>query len=639
MEDKKPRVVSPPLDELHKLRQPMTEGERRVLNFFLKTLPPSWEIYVQPHLNGLRPDFVLLHPERGIAVYEVKDWNLGSIDYFVREPRKNGGPELMGHKDGQVFSKEKDNPVRKIALYKDEIYSLYCPRLPARTGLGSIIAGIIFPFALTVEAEALLKSLRDFYEQTKYPKLYPVIGSDVLADATERSLRNKVLSTAHQNDDRMSDEVANDLRHWLVEADAAIEQRQPLLRDLTPRQRELVTTRTATGYRRVRGAAGSGKTLVLAGRAAHLAAEGKRVLVITFNITLINYILDFAVRFAQSGSARRSIVALNFHLWCKRVACESGHMEDYDALWNGTHTSTEVLERELPGKVPEWLRDVSQDYFFDAILVDEGQDLHLSWWVALRAALKPKGEALLCADRVQNIYGVTPWTEGDMNGAGFRGGWVTLKQSFRMSPALCDLSSRFVDAYLPHAENLRPEPTVETEFEFKTVLRWKQVDTDDAAYWCVEALEAMVAGSEPPIAYADLTCIVANETVGKQVIELLKARNIRCVHTFGDGNDEKEKRSDSRRRRFAFYKGDARVKVTTLHSFKGWESKALVVHIHSTKTTNDLALAYVSLTRLKRVDHGCYLTVVCDAPELEPFGRTWPSFEHVAPRLFALAAD
>jgi len=46
-------------------------------------LPPSWEIYLQPHLNGLRADFVLRHPRNGVAVFEVKDWDLDAMDYFM----------------------------------------------------------------------------------------------------------------------------------------------------------------------------------------------------------------------------------------------------------------------------------------------------------------------------------------------------------------------------------------------------------------------------------------------------------------------------------------------------------------------------------------------------------------------------
>ena len=55
------RVISPPRDQLSKLRQPLTAGEHRAFEFFDRQLPPAWEIVVQPHLNGLRPDFVSLH--------------------------------------------------------------------------------------------------------------------------------------------------------------------------------------------------------------------------------------------------------------------------------------------------------------------------------------------------------------------------------------------------------------------------------------------------------------------------------------------------------------------------------------------------------------------------------------------------
>jgi hypothetical protein len=66
------RFVSPRRDELPNLATPLTNGEWVVFKFFDTYLPEEWEIYIQPHLNGLRPDFVLLHPSVGIAVFEVK---------------------------------------------------------------------------------------------------------------------------------------------------------------------------------------------------------------------------------------------------------------------------------------------------------------------------------------------------------------------------------------------------------------------------------------------------------------------------------------------------------------------------------------------------------------------------------------
>ncbi|WP_238365514.1 NERD domain-containing protein [Mesobacterium pallidum] len=83
------RLVEPPLEEFSNLRQELTQGERMVFDFFHRNLSPKWEIYVQPHLNGLRPDFVLLNPDIGIAVFEVKDWNLDAMDYFPKRMSQN----------------------------------------------------------------------------------------------------------------------------------------------------------------------------------------------------------------------------------------------------------------------------------------------------------------------------------------------------------------------------------------------------------------------------------------------------------------------------------------------------------------------------------------------------------------------
>lgn len=68
-------VIDPPMDQLQTLRTPLTSGEQRTLEVLAENLGGRWEIYIQPHLNGLRPDFILLNPEVGIVVVEVKDCN------------------------------------------------------------------------------------------------------------------------------------------------------------------------------------------------------------------------------------------------------------------------------------------------------------------------------------------------------------------------------------------------------------------------------------------------------------------------------------------------------------------------------------------------------------------------------------
>jgi hypothetical protein len=95
----------------------------------------------------------------------------------------------------------------------------------------------------------------------------------------------------------------------------------------------------------------------------------------------------------------------------------------------------------------------------------------------------------------------------------------------------------------------------------------------------------------------------------------------KTVHTFAA--EEKE----FRRQKVGFYMGDARIKATTLHSFKGWESRALVIYVSNKTDLKTLALIYTGLTRLKRHEEGSCLTVVSCSEKLLEYGKTWPDFE------------
>jgi hypothetical protein len=80
----------------------------------------------------------------------------------------------------------------------------------------------------------------------------------------------------------------------------------------------------------------------------------------------------------------------------------------------------------------------------------------------------------------------------------------------------------------------------------------------------------------------------------------------------------------------ACFLGQPRVKAATIHSFKGWESRMLVLHLNMAIRPEDLAGVYTAITRLKRDVRGSYITVVCSAPQLADYGMTWPIFEDMA---------
>lgn len=620
------RVVSPPQDELDKLRQPLTLGERAVFDFFHHYLPIEWEIYLQPHLNGLRPDIVLLNPNVGIAVFEVKDWNLDAVHYSMT-PKDGAPPLLKGYKGGKAFSRQRDNPVEQIKRYKEEIFDLYCPRLKEKAGFAAITAGIIFPFADDQRVLSLLMPALTYYAMC--PQYNPVSGMHALATGNLAAVFPEAMRRSSYV---MRPELAQDMRNWLVEPSFAADQREPLILDSN--QKAIALSRTVTGYRRIKGPAGSGKSLVLAARAAQLLAEGKQVLVVTYNITLLHYLMDMAVRWPESvGKTRSDITWLNFHAWCRRVCAEAKCQEEYRALladYTDGHPrfpEQPSLDIVLPALVSDIIDrdDKREDPLvtrFDAVLIDEGQDFLPEWWSALRKVHVSGGEMLLAADATQDVYGRShAWTDDAMKGAGFVGVWATLKQSYRLPPQALEYARDFASRFLPRDLVDLPEP-LQGELGFSTCgLRWVCCSSGNAAEVCVaETLRMAEVMKDAPNAIADITFLCPQKKFGERMVKALSARRIQCVHTFHE--DPRE----SRRQKMGFYMGDARIKATTLHSFKGWESKCLVVYIGDAATSRALALVYAGLTRIKRSDQGSHLTIISSSPTLREYGEEWPEF-------------
>ena len=585
----------------------MEPGEKVILDFFLRNLDETWEIYIQPHLNGLRPDFVLLNPGIGIGVFEVKNWNLDAMAYRV-ESRLGKAPILLGKNDGHDFMLKRENPVEQIFRYKREIQDLYCPRLDGRSGFAAITAGIIFPSADDDQVRSLLAPSLTHRGMTKFPKYNPVSGRNAIMNddlATVFPEASRSLSRV------MTEELAADLRNWLIEPDADKVQRRRLTLD--DRQREIVSSRTTSGFRLIKGPAGSGKSIVLAARAARLIEENKDVLVVSFNITLLNYLGDAAV--CDNPRARCSGTWLNFHHWCKRVCQDADMEEEYNTIWHGKDDIPDGALCDVVGKA----LDQGTVDTYDAILVDEGQDIHPRWWNLLRRILRKGGEMLLAADATQDIYDTArAWTDMAMNGAGFTGDWTRLALSYRLPFNLIKPLRLFWETYRPMQVADLPEDK-QPELDFgEASLRWIQEEgtmVEETVFR--ETMRILTKDETSDLAFSDITVLVDSRALGLKIEKRFATEGIRVQHTFATDNRE------GRRKKLAFFMGAPRVKMTTIHSFKGWEARLLVVCVEDGSNFRGKALLYTGMTRLKVHTRGSYLTVICLDPALAEYGKTW----------------
>lgn len=151
-------------------------------------------------------------------------------------------------------------------------------------------------------------------------------------------------------------------------------------------------------------------------------------------------------------------------------------------------------------------------------------------------------------------------------------------------------------------------------------LRWVQCAPEEAQGRCLSAIrDLMMQTGRAGLANADVTLLTERATFGQSIVDRLAETGVDALSTFAPAEAER------RRQKMGFWKGREQVKATTLHSFKGWESRMLVVHVDQAFTADSLALVYVALTRLKRSGEGSWLTVICSAPELADYGRSWVS--------------
>ena len=584
-------------------RSGLDPAEEASLAFFDSALPPDWEIYVRPHLNGLAPGFVLLSPAGGIAVVEVRGWT----DAFLAQCRDD------------ALLRE---PFARLRLAKEEIFEIYCPRPGLAAGrahrkiasaYSAMRCGLICPQA---ELGALCARFAPGPAGSQFisPREWNA-GWLALAGRGELAAGQTgwLLPNRGRHSPFMRPEYAQDVRRWLVaEARPRRPEGAPVL---DARQKAIAASRTQTGYRRIRGPAGSGKTLVLCRRAALLAGQGLDVLFLTYNVTLVNYIRHLVQLSLQDPAAMDRVVVLSFHALCKRLCLQAGLDAEYQALWPRLG-ARRVLEEGLPRLAMEAARLPSAPRF-DAVVVDEGQDFLLSWWNVARALAKPEGEKLLAADRAQDVYGKAgTWTEAAMADSGFSGPWAELASSHRLPAPVDRMARDYAARFLPKDMYQPPQRRELTLGDAACSLRWIQCRPDELADACCDALLELVYDPSLP-REEPLVFLCQSTEAGQAVVQRLEAMHVACQHTFGA--DEAERRQQ----KMSFSAspgGPARVRATTVYSFKGWEASRLVLAVGRFGSARDRFAVYAGLTRVKDSPQGSTLSVVCAAPGLEDFG-------------------
>jgi hypothetical protein len=250
-----------------------------------------------------------------------------------------------------------------------------------------------------------------------------VAGRDSVTAAGVRSwIERGGLGTPDANFD---DALYASFRRYLQPPLHTLEQVVPLT--YPGKQAELIVSRP--GQQKVRGVAGSGKTMVLARRAVNaLKRTGSRVLILTYNITLRNYIHD---KISQVREKFRwgDFCIIHYHEFFKAMANNLGlpitdRRGDFDR---------EDFFEPAADRTPR----------FAAMFIDEVQDYKVEWLRVLRKYfLQEGGEFVLFGDEKQNIYS-RALEEDRRIRTNLPGRWNELTASFRLSDHIVKLATAY----------------------------------------------------------------------------------------------------------------------------------------------------------------------------------------------------
>ncbi|MEC1698313.1 3'-5' exonuclease [Schinkia azotoformans] len=396
------------------IRSSATVGERLLFRTFKTYLPDDYIVYYEPEIHGKRPDFVIIGPDLGLLVLEVKDYTKNTLFQINIDEWTINTSSGEQTKTKSPLKQARDNMFHIVDALKKDRNLVHLE--------GKYQFQLKFPYGFGTVFTRLYQ--KDFIENGLYSVVEPSLcltrdEIDPEKEAfSEENLIEKITNmfvVPYRLRTPLSKEEIDAIRyHLFPEVRISAEFKQPVpyqdqlllsLHDIKAMDllQENLAKQIGDKNRLIRGVAGSGKTLILASRAKLLVKEHPewKILILCYNISLSRSIeqmihhmmqepdnlfdFDFTKEDADLPSTSRTIKVRNFHAWLKN--------------------DLKITEKEIPSIIEKLESGESILPMYDAILIDEGQDFDPEWFQLVSNLLNPETKSLLLVeDRAQDIY-------------------------------------------------------------------------------------------------------------------------------------------------------------------------------------------------------------------------------------------
>lgn len=379
----------------------MTQGERRVAERLEQKLDDDYLIWYDVPIGPKRahPDFVVLHPRRGLLILEVKDWRLDTIRQANKQMWEiiaDGQPKTVispleqarhyAHQVIDALSRDKqlvtDDGRKKGALAFPWSYGVVFARITRRQFESAGLAQAIESHR-AVCADEMMENTGAEEFQSRLWSMFPTAMRGVLTLPQIDRVRWTLFP-----------EVRVSTQAELFD-DGGVEGVPDIIRVMDLQQEQLARS-LGQGHRVIHGVAGSGKTMILCYRAEQLAKSAtadKPILVLCFNEPLA---VKLALIMTSKGLGGR-VVVRNFHKWCRQQLVAYGQPLPSQGPAMFDEMADNVIRGVERRQIPSGQ--------YQAVLIDEGHDFQPEWLKLITQMIDPSTNSLLLLyDDAQSIY-------------------------------------------------------------------------------------------------------------------------------------------------------------------------------------------------------------------------------------------
>lgn len=538
----------------------MTQGERRTAERLEQKLDDDYLVWYDVPVGPkhAHPDFVVLHPRRGLLILEVKDWRLETIRTASKQTW-----EILA----QGVPKNVPNPIEQARHYAHQVVDALA-RDPRLTNVDGKVA---FPWSYGVVLTHITRRQFEAAELHFAIEPHRVICSDEMTATVEAedfqsrlwsmfpTLMRGVLSLPQIDRVRwiLFPEVRVNTQIGLFPTDEDASESLPDIMRVMDLQQEQLARSLGEGHRVIHGVAGSGKTMILSYRAEYLAkaaAGSKPILVLCYNQPLAVK-LD-AVMTAKGLAAK--VHVRNFHKWCRQQLVAFGQALPAQGPNMFDQMVAGVIRGVDRGQIPSGQ--------YQAVLIDEGHDFEAAWLKLAAQMVDPATNSLLLLyDDAQSIYQRRRAQQFSFKSLGIQaqGRTTILKINYRNTRQILQTASMVA------ADLLRPEDSADDgvplvqpvscgrDGHAPVVIRLPSL-RDEA----VKIAELLSAAHQEGYAWGDMAIICRHYTEMERCAAVLRYRQL--PHEVRKGSGTFNPLADT-------------IKILTMHVSKGLEFPVVAV--------------------------------------------------------------